>query len=111
MARIQKRRMFWTDPTATDLEAVEIYAGKVTDFPTIDAFVAAIEADTVPAHESVAPGVGEYYLANLEETNYHFAIAGRDDDGNHSDAVFSPEWVNVPLDVTPPDSPVPGGLE
>ena len=102
--------MFWTDPAATDLEAIEIYA-QVGDAATNDAFLAAIEADQVAAHTEVAPGVEEYFLANLTEDTYNLAIAGRDDDGNHSDAAQHAAWVGVPLDVTPPDAPVPGGLD
>ena len=41
MARIRSRRMFWTDPAATDLEAVEIYA-RVGDAATNDQFLADI---------------------------------------------------------------------
>lgn len=111
MARIRRRRMFWTDPQATDLEAIEIYAGLAADYADNAAFLAAIEADQVTPHAEVTPGVGEYYLANLSEDTYHLAIAGRDDDGNHSDVAQHPAWIAVPLDVSPPDAPVAGGLE
>ena len=60
--------MHWTDPTATDLEAIEIYAGLESDYPSQPDFIAAIERDEIQAHAKVDVGVEEYYLANLEES-------------------------------------------
>jgi hypothetical protein len=111
MSRIANRRLFWTPSTAPDAVATEIYAGRVADHASVQAFLEAIEAGNLPAHAEVPQGTGEYYLADLEEDVWHFAIATRDDDGNHSDAVQHPDWIGVPLDVSPPEAPVPGGLD
>ena len=110
MARIRTRKMKWTDPTATDLVSVEIYAEK-GDASTNADFLARIEADKVTPHAVVAKGVQSYFLANLDEATYNLAIAGLDDDGNHSNVAQDPSWVAAPLDITPPDAPVPSPLE
>lgn len=110
MARIVQRRMFWTDPSATDLESIEVYA-ELGDASANNAFLAAIEAGNVAPHAVVPAGVQEYYLASLAEDTYNLAIAGKDDDGNYSDVAQHPAWIGVPLDVSPPAAPIPGGLD
>jgi len=99
--------MFWDAPPDTDLVSYEVYVG---DPATAD-FLAQIDAGNVTPHASVAVPITEYYLADLADGTYQLAVAALDDDGNYSDPYQHPDWVSVPLDVTPPGAPSGGGLD
>lgn len=114
MARIKQRRMFWDAPAATDVEAYEIYAELAGQF---DNATFLTQADLDPAdgglvpHAEVLAPTTEYYLSALAEDTYRLAVVARDDAGNYSDPYQHPDWVSVPLDVSPPDAPSAGGLD
>jgi len=112
MSFIRRRRLFWTDPTDTDFTVIEIYAVPTSVQSDADALLA--EIDSRQTHTPIAmvpPGTEEYYLEGIPEDTYNFAIVSGDDDGNFGDPVNIPEWVAVPLDVTPPGNPTGLGYE
>lgn len=112
MAFIRRRRLFWTDPTDTDLTVVEVYAVPTSVQPDAAALLAEIDArQTHTPIATVPPGTEEYFLEGIPEDTYNFAIVAGDESGNFSDPVNIPEWVAVPLDVSPPAIPTNLGIE
>jgi len=105
MSRVRRRRLYWDPPADTDVVDFAVYA-RAPDFPD---FLATVDAGLVEPHEVVTDP--EYFLDNLPEGDYQFAVCARDDAGNWSDPYQHPAWVNVPLDVTPPGPVSGGGLE
>lgn len=105
MSRVRQRRLFWDPPTATDVMGYEVSVGD----PGNANFLAEVDAGTHPVHAT--PSDPEYFIADLAEGTYQFAVTAVDDAGNHSDPYQHPAWVSVPLDVTPPDAPSGGGID
>jgi len=105
MSRVRPRRLWWEAPADADVVAYEVYAGDPGDGD----FLAQVDSGAVPAHASTQ--ATEYFVQDLPEGNYQFAVCARDDAGNFSDPYQHPAWSNVPLDVTPPGAPSGGGID
>ncbi len=106
MSRIISRTLRWDAPAATDVTGYLVYAAMDVDEP---AWLAEIDAGQV---EPVAEVTDTAWPIDLnEEGDWSFAVAAQDDAGNISDPHQSPAWVEVPLDVTPPDPPSGGVIE
>lgn len=116
MAAIRKRRGHWTDPVAADADAILVYSVAVSDEADAQQWLGVIDAqnrtpDPYPVLATVPIGVQEFYFDEgvLPEGTYHIALATADQTGNISDPVLLA--ADLPLDVTPPDSPTPGGID
>lgn len=109
MSRVNQRQLRWNAPSATDVASYNVYAAEVSDQATWLADIDAGEdqdlRDNVPATETV------WVIELPNEGNWSFAVVAVDDAGNTSDPHQSPAWVEVPLDVTPPDAPSGGVIE
>ncbi len=106
MAKIINRRLHWAAPVATDVIGYDVY---VTDAADDSAAFLAM-ADTGQIDPAQRVGDPEYF-PDQPEGNYQYCVIAVDDAGNESDPYQHTGWVNVPLDVTPPDAPSGGGID
>lgn len=108
MSRVNERQLRWNAPSATDVTGYRIYAVENIDEAI---WLADVDAGRAEA-DRVGEVSGETWIIDLpNEGVWSFAVVAVDDAGNTSDPHQSPAWVEVPLDVTPPDAPSGGVIE
>lgn len=106
MSRIVSRTLRWDPPAATDVLQYQVFADLDIDEP---AWLAEIDAGNVPP---IATVTDPSWPINLPgEGDWSFAVTAEDETGNVSDPHQSPAWIEVPLDLTPPDPPTNGVIE
>lgn len=104
MAKIKPRRIYWNASTSSDVVSRNVYVA-----PGGSNIIQDIDSGALAPHVNVPNP--EWNITGLPEGNYDFAVAAVDDAGNESDPYQHPDWVNVPLDVTPPAPPSGGGID
>lgn len=110
MSRVNEKQLRWDAPSATDVTGYRIYAAEISDMAT---WLAAVDSGNAEAdRQATIPAIEEVWVIDLpNEGIWSFAVVAVDDAGNTSDPHQSNAWVEVPLDVTPPDAPSGGVIE
>lgn len=113
MSYVRERRIGWTVPDVSDVEASVFYVGPAG----VTTFLDQVSARTLQPFSVIPTGPGETGTvilgenSGLDEGDYQFAVVVRDRNGNLSDPYQFSGWQNVPLDLTPPPPATDGFIE